>query len=204
MPRLLVVSVARKPLVESSVTRNVLRYGTGGLNLDGCRIGTDWGQESSVRLGHKHKSTQVGMVDFGTKRQMHAEPHAMGRWPANLLLQHKPGCRKTGTKKVKGSAPQGRGFNWGPKANLFGHRENPVFEGYTDEDGMETVDAWDCVPGCPVHDLDEQSGVTISTLGVRNAPKEERVYGAYSGHDSPRLGHADSGGASRFFKQVKL
>ena len=35
------ICLARKPLSEKSVAENVLKWGTGGINIDGCRIGTD-------------------------------------------------------------------------------------------------------------------------------------------------------------------
>ena len=35
------ICVARKPLSEKTIVDNVLRWGTGGINIDGCRIGTD-------------------------------------------------------------------------------------------------------------------------------------------------------------------
>ena len=51
--------------------------------------------------------------------------------------------------------------------------------------------------------LDEQSGETVSREGKRNAPKGAGTYGAFAGDDPDRLGHADSGGASRFFYIAK-
>jgi DNA modification methylase len=48
-------------------------------------------------------------------------------------------------------------------------------------------------------ELDEQTGVSVSRAGRRNAPKEAGTYGAFAGDDPDRIGHADSGGASRFF-----
>jgi site-specific DNA-methyltransferase (adenine-specific) len=35
------ICVARKPLSEKTIVENVLRWGTGGINIDGCRIGND-------------------------------------------------------------------------------------------------------------------------------------------------------------------
>ena len=35
------IVVARKPLSEKTIAANVLRWGTGGLNIDGCRIGNE-------------------------------------------------------------------------------------------------------------------------------------------------------------------
>jgi len=48
-------------------------------------------------------------------------------------------------------------------------------------------------------ELDEQTGVSVSRKGRRNAPKEAGTYGAFSGDDPDRMGHEDSGGSSRFF-----
>jgi DNA modification methylase len=77
------IIVARKPLV-GTVAENVLRYGTGGINVDGCRVhgGTsDGGKTSgSTALGqgagwnaHANRTTEID-------RSM-----ASGRWPANLI-----------------------------------------------------------------------------------------------------------------------
>ncbi len=52
-------------------------------------------------------------------------------------------------------------------------------------------------------EMDEQSGVSVSRSGKRNAPKESGTFGAYSGNDPDRLDHSDSGGASRFFPVFK-
>jgi site-specific DNA-methyltransferase (adenine-specific) len=35
------ICVARKPIEEKTVAQNVLKYGTGGINIDGCRIETE-------------------------------------------------------------------------------------------------------------------------------------------------------------------
>ena len=40
-PALEPITVARKPLSEKTVAKNVLKYGTGGINIDGCRVGTE-------------------------------------------------------------------------------------------------------------------------------------------------------------------
>jgi hypothetical protein len=39
-PALEPITMARKPL-EGTVAANVLAHGTGGINVDGCRVGTD-------------------------------------------------------------------------------------------------------------------------------------------------------------------
>jgi site-specific DNA-methyltransferase (adenine-specific) len=79
------IVLARKPLGASSVARNVMMYGTGGLNVDGCRIPhTDrvWGGHPSRSIyGDKHPSraNHAGASS-------HDRTEALGRWPSNLLL----------------------------------------------------------------------------------------------------------------------
>jgi DNA modification methylase len=82
-PALEPITLARKPLI-GTVAANVLEHGTGGLNIDGCRVhgGTsDGGNTSgSTALGqgsgwnaHANRTTEID-------RSM-----ASGRWPANFL-----------------------------------------------------------------------------------------------------------------------
>lgn len=71
--------------------------------------------------------------------------------------------------------------------------------GYADPDGTETVEAWECVEGCPVAELDAQSGELTSNAVTK--PVERGLgYGGGAGSIlAPRA--ADMGGASRFFPQ---
>ena len=79
-PALEPITLARKPLV-GTVAANVLAHGTGALNINGCRVGTD---DTRQRCG----ATTLGrMNDDGWE----PDPEriggsACGRWPANLIL----------------------------------------------------------------------------------------------------------------------
>jgi DNA modification methylase len=78
------IVVARKPLI-GTVAENVLTHGTGALNIDGCRIGTEVitssGQTGMNKRRYNHGARPA---DYG---KGHAQPteHA-GRWPANVIL----------------------------------------------------------------------------------------------------------------------
>lgn len=78
------VVLARKPLV-GTVAANVLTHGTGALNIDGCRIGTD-----SVGWGGGGRGAGDGStwsVEDGTCGLRAGDPRPVaGRWPANVLL----------------------------------------------------------------------------------------------------------------------
>lgn len=81
------VVVARKPLI-GTVAENVLTHGTGGLNIDGSRIGTEGGgttctdrDESGNCVGHQNANTSLG---GGIMR--HGPKYEAGRWPSNVIL----------------------------------------------------------------------------------------------------------------------
>lgn len=115
------IILARKPLV-STVASNVLEFGTGGINVDGCRVGG-------------------------------------GRFPANVLLSH-----------------------------------------------GECTDAV-CQRGCPVSELDAQSGITKSSTnpdrfkGGKKFTATAYAQDAYTQQmtSGEAVVYGDSGGASRFF-----
>ena len=75
------IVVARKPLI-SNVAENVLEHGTGGINVDACRI-------EAAQGDYDHPGNDLGCRDDETdwriqKRQV--PPSALGRWPANVVL----------------------------------------------------------------------------------------------------------------------
>ena len=73
------ICVARKPL-EGTVAQNVLKWGVGAMNIDGCRVsGEPW---------KAHRATGLASVKFfteGDAPEIDKESHALGRWPANIL-----------------------------------------------------------------------------------------------------------------------
>jgi DNA modification methylase len=75
------IIVSRKPLV-GTVADNVLTHGTGAINVDGCRVGTETiiQRHADFSLAHGNKlgagNTRSG---DGTTTQ------TTGRWPANLI-----------------------------------------------------------------------------------------------------------------------
>jgi site-specific DNA-methyltransferase (adenine-specific) len=85
-PALEPITVARKPLM-GTVAENVLEHGTGGLNIDGCRVGTEdklvAGGPLGANSGDERTGKALGMFQHGTKNTF--EQSALGRWPANLI-----------------------------------------------------------------------------------------------------------------------
>ena len=68
-------TLARKPLSEKTVAANVLKWGTGGINIDGCRVGTE-----TIKTCGGDKFPSV----YGTYKTAEESTH-QGRFPANLI-----------------------------------------------------------------------------------------------------------------------
>ena len=84
-PALEPITVARKPLA-GTVAANVLRWGTGGLNVDGCRVEVD--PADPVNSATYHAKPSVAYGKFASKESGEARsmaPPPAGRWPANLI-----------------------------------------------------------------------------------------------------------------------
>ena len=78
------IVVARKPLV-GTVAANVLEHGTGGLNIDACRVqmegkdGGTWGA-SNATIDHEGR-----MFNRSNNPEYRSQRHDAGRFPANFI-----------------------------------------------------------------------------------------------------------------------
>jgi len=209
------IVVARKPLSESSVVANVLKHGTGGINVDGCRVSTNGETVHAPQSDPTRRSGVVG-VDLGISRadkdrfraaqaESAERTNRLGRWPPNVLLTHHPDCVEVGAAEVgyavnadrQGEATSEKRYTEVGGTNIGatpGQRR-----------GKETVTTWRCVNGCPVAELDAQTGTLKS--GKMLAGTQRSTGGGYHGNfpgmatlvDTP----GDAGGASRFFPVFK-
>ncbi len=131
------VVVARKPLI-GTVAANVLKHGTGGLNIDSCRIPAradelveDDGRRVDMERGtcaEGYDRPNATMFRTGKPAVRGGPSKAAGRFPANLLLSHSPSC-----------------------VHL---------------DSNADTDLWACVPGCPIRAMDAQSDPAQTDKGV--------------------------------------
>lgn len=213
------ILVFRKPL-SGTVAANVLEHGTGALNIDATRVRHASKEDFEKHHAQVEEVRKKGGVRGNSWKNASDlsganEVSEAGRWPANMVLVHSPGCKRVGRKKVQAANPAGKPCADEPRVRgVFGQGDPDSFVGngsrtsYADEDGTETVEAWECVDGCPVRALDEQSGDRPATLTGRADP--------YASHENPGDNHgaswfgggnskvyADAGGASRYFSQFE-
>ena len=95
-PALEPITMARKP-IAGTVAANVLAHGTGGLNVDGCRVGTSKNVPASV--SKKAPANCYGKyAEAGETSGVGGHDPNLGRWPANLIHD--------GSDEVVGLFPQ--------------------------------------------------------------------------------------------------
>jgi DNA modification methylase len=74
-------TLCRKPLSEKTVAANVLKWGTGGINIDGCRVGTE-----EITISHKKGNSFSQSYKAEGKKAEHSHySKVQGRFPANLI-----------------------------------------------------------------------------------------------------------------------
>ena len=184
----------QKPYDGDAVS-SILATGAGALNIEGARIGNE-GVKTNAKDHRSSPQSLLGKTGYSGVEESEIRN---GRWPANLILEHAPECTPVGAKRVKsanGKADYTKTSNpgvvsIGPKGKTGAH--------YGDATGHETVTEWQCVEGCPVRMLDEQSGQTVN--GGRSNVKRSKSKNGYDGGwgDFTDSYIDDTGTASRFF-----
>lgn len=172
------ISLCCKPY-RGTIADVALKHGVGGLAIDASRIGTD---ERFVGPAGNDGTTAQSLAP--TNVTGYTGKTVKGRWPANVTLQHAPGCVRRGTRgKMNGGFIEGRTA------------------------GVETVEAYECVDDCPNVMLDQQSGVSKSLSESYVAQRKTFVTGVDIASRAPTTliqGYGDEGGASRFFYCSKV
>lgn len=106
-PALEPITVARKP-IEGTVAENCLKWGVGGINIDGCRVGTE-----DITI-NRHSGYNSNSLVESTKGKWKGEQEQIsGRFPANLIHD--------GSEEVVGLFPQTK-----PSKPRYDNREKQV------------------------------------------------------------------------------
>ena len=193
------ICVARKPLSEKTVAENVLKWGTGGINVDGCRVS----HNEPIRT---MKAQEGGNKVYGQagRKEETTELKEEGRFPANIILECL--CDEV-IKGEKGEPRTGRkgGTNNSEFSKAISPNPDYIGKWPNDKGDIHTN------PMCPCYLMDEQSG-TLKSGEVKPHHKKNKTangyqgscYGKFKNEDTSLSGYGDKGGASRFFYQAKV
>lgn len=184
------------------------------LGIDACRV-TGGGASPSIerraaaaRSGVGPAGARPGGIVDGSSLETYTrerESETLGRWPTTVVISHTPWCRCVGARRVPTGTYVGENRDASAANSWLGSRSPSTKNaGYADPDGTETVDAWECVDGCPVAAVGDASRELKS--GALRANTLRNNLNSYSGGFSPS--HAtkrdlapSTGTAARFFPQ---
>lgn len=113
------IVLARKPLSESTVAANVLRWRTGALNIDACRIELSKGETPYSHPNGRGGEGRHGRDSLLSNLDVPLQGNNKGRWPANVCHDGSDEV-VAGFPRAKGAASTGRKGK--PQATVYGDR----------------------------------------------------------------------------------
>lgn len=119
-PALEPITVARKPLV-GTVASNVTTWGTGAINIDGCRVGTSKDVPSSAS-STPNAIYGVGIGSLGTGPSGSGFDPTIGRWPANLIHDGSEEVVRLFPETTTGKPTAGTSPTTGEVFGVYAHR----------------------------------------------------------------------------------
>jgi len=184
------ICVARKPLSEKNVALNVLKWGTGGINIDGCRI-----ESPNADLNRKSRANKIPLGRISQVKETTMESitnENQGRFPTNIILE----CTCDETKQGQEEVIQNIDFKEDKQSDMGWGTKKCITKPQQQNYKIHTN------PNCPCYMLDEQSGESKSTID-NSKHKDKKGKSWFTGNQIERTQRGDSGGASRFFYCAK-
>jgi len=229
--------LVRKPLERGlTVAENVLKWGTGALNIDACRVAHSGAADLAAHVAQVEAiKARGGSMDNSWKNSSDLsganDVSVAGRWPPDLVFTHDHRCVRRGTAEVgwagtwdtPNRATEPSAFT-GSEVSKVRHAngrdgEASAEKRYADKgatnfaplpgarrEDTESVDVFDCVDGCPVRELELQSGTR-----TRGAMHEVMCGGLGSSNGTthgerakiPYSRESETGTAARYFPQFE-
>ena len=192
------IVMCRKPISERTVAENVLKWGIGGINIDGCRVpllsGVDDSQLRTINRNVKTDDDGWRLNDkvADTSQVIRAD----GRFPANVIFEctcdellesgeaNIPYEYKDNEYKVEGFI---HNIKPNSPSNYNDHKHKVVHTN----------------PNCPCYQLDRQSGKLKSGSNAVRTKASDGYMGGIQRAGVVHKTYGDTGGASRFFYVAK-
>lgn len=185
------IVVARKPIEEKTIAENVLRYGTGGINIDGCRIGRNENDRTEYGINRDEGSPSENANCFYERERVEYNPHTRGRFPANVIFECI--CSPHPDYVYKNREYEVEGFIKSIKPNSpSNYNDKKLRTVHTD-------------PDCPCYILDQQTkNLQASKGSYKRKNGNNQFFGLMNNENvDPPNNIVDGRGASRFFYCAK-
>lgn len=133
------VVVARKPLI-GTVAENVLAHGTGGMNIDACRVGWASEDDKAAAAAAAQRACQdqnagrtvLSRLENGSASLApYLDNMTAGRWPANVIHDGSPEVLEAFARYGERDS----GASVGDGGRIFGRGGGPTHDGYAGDSG---------------------------------------------------------------------
>ena len=161
------IVLARKPISEKSVAKNVLKWNTGGLNIDKCRI--EIGDERVPRLNvpyaHKSNNNFGGGNDHRFETTTMSQKENEGRFPANMIFDVEAGLILDQQSGITKSSKRSSKYN---KKTEFTNTYTPIQSDYRDDNTYKDKGGASRFFYCPKPSKKEKDkGLTIESSIIK-------------------------------------
>ena len=102
--------LCRKPISEKTIVDNVLKYGTGGLNIDACRIKHSEKIKTTNRQKNKGQSWDKDNCGLRKNPTNIASADSKGRFPSHLILDDSDEVQKAFLQQKSVRSQRGNGM----------------------------------------------------------------------------------------------
>lgn len=125
--------LVRKPCSEKTVAANVLKWGCGGLNIDGSRVGT--GGDYTVHNAGSSASGSLNWNSGGKTASSSIHKTTQGRFPANLILDEEAAAALDEQSGQSKSVDSIRNNKPSPNLSMSGANLGHVSKSHNDSGG---------------------------------------------------------------------
>jgi len=191
-PALEVIFMVQKPLSEKTTVDNVLKWGTGAMNVDGCRIPSNNSPKSMMGQGYASITKENVKQEFRPKDYYEEQngfkynPSEKGRFPANILVSDDVlNDGKTTHSNIRTVSETEKNNDNYKKTNIYGKYNEYLSERGVEDSGSFSryfdLDAWAQHHGI----LQVPKASTSERDGGLTGEKKEVLYedGRYGSHE---------------------
>lgn len=191
--------LARKPLAESTVAKNVLEYGTGGLNIDGSRIEYEEGgtkaTNPTLRTDNGDNSKDYGKSPMFAREKALLVNNPTGRFPANLIHD--------GSPEVLEHFPESKSTPWPDRASTGCFQASDVVYGGGIGDSGSASRFFYCAKASKAERNAGLDGFEVRDSNYRTEYRPTASDSGDKGQDTPFAGSNRSGNIQNHHPTVK-
>ena len=155
-------TLVRKPISEKNIAENVLKWGTGGINIDGCRVGSEGARNNGSRPDENGYSSNAIYSKFKATTKI---DYNMGRFPANFIHDGSEGVvRYFPETSAPGGYPKG---TFEKDSNCYG-KYNGITreERFTFDNGGSAARFFYCAKASPSERNEGLEGLELKQVGI--------------------------------------